>query len=47
MEVSQTKKKTESELKLSVKEITLTDLTMPFNSCLIGKKSLKVLNRTT
>ena len=38
MSVSNISKKTESELKLAVKEISLTDLSLPINSCLIGKK---------
>ena len=47
MSVISISKKTMKELKLEVKDISLTDHTLPINSCLIGKKSLKVLNRAT
>ena len=40
MTLSNISKKTEKELRLGVKEISLTDLTLPVNSCLIGSKTL-------
>ena len=36
MKLSNTSKKTESEMKLIVGTMALTDLTLPINSCLIG-----------
>jgi hypothetical protein len=47
MSIMSIAKKTMKELKLEVKDISLTDHTLLINSCLIGKKSLKVLNRAT
>jgi hypothetical protein len=38
MTLQNTSKKTEKEIILSVKDIQLTDLTMPINQCLIGQK---------